>query len=70
MDRHSVASSNIAAIGYDSASETLEIEFLNGSVYQYYGVPQNIYDQMMAASSKGKFLNAYIKNAYPYSRIA
>lgn len=69
MERYSVASSNIASIGYDEGSETLEIEFLNGTVYQYYNVPKNIYDQLMQEGSKGKFLNTYIKNAYPYSRV-
>ncbi len=69
MERYSVASSNIASIGYDAGTETLEVEFLSGSIYQYYNVPQNIYDQLMQAGSKGRFLNTYIKNAYPYSRV-
>ena len=34
MYRESVESSNIASIGYDEASRTLEVEFLNGSVYE------------------------------------
>ena len=69
MQRYSVASSNIAAIGYDPATETLEIAFLSGAIYQYYNVPENMYDQLMREGSKGRFLNAYIKNAYPYSRV-
>lgn len=69
MDRNYVASSNIASIGYDEPSQTLEVEFLNGSVYQYYNVPKNLYDQLMQEGSKGKFLGTYIKNGYPYSRV-
>lgn len=69
MDRYSVASSNIASIGYDEETETLEVEFLNGTVYQYYNVIQNMYEQLMQEGSKGRFLNTYIKNAYPYSRV-
>ena len=69
MERYSVASSNIASIGYDAPSQTLEVEFLNGTIYQYYGVPENLYDQLMQAGSKGRFLNTYIKNAYGYSRV-
>ena len=69
MERYTVASSNIASIGYDAAAETLEIEFLSGSIYQYYNLPENMYDQLMKEPSKGKFLNVYIKNAYPYSRV-
>ncbi len=69
MERYSVASSNIASIGYDADTNTLEVEFLSGAIYQYYNVPQNMYDQLGQAGSKGRFLNTYIKNAYPYSRV-
>lgn len=69
MERYSVASSNIASIGYDAPSQTLEVEFLSGTIYQYFGVPENMYDELMQAGSKGRFLNTYIKNAYGYSRV-
>lgn len=69
MQRYSVASSNISSIGYDPGTETLEVEFLSGSIYQYYNVSQNTYDELMNSGSKGRFLNTYIKNAYPYSRV-
>ena len=69
MDRQSVGSSNIASIGYDEAAQTLEVEFHGGGIYQYFNVSADMYANIMAASSKGKFLNAYIKNAYPYSKV-
>lgn len=69
MDRQLVASTNIASVGYDAPSETLEVEFSNGAVYQYYNVGADLYEQFMQAASKGQFLNTYIKNAYPYSRV-
>ena len=69
MIREPVASSNIISLGYDPAAETLEIEFGTGAVYQYYNVGSDIYDQLMRSSSKGQFLNVYIKNAFPYSRV-
>lgn len=69
MERYSVASSNIASIGYDATSQILEVESLSGTIYQYYCVPENMYDQLMQAGSKELFLNTYIKNAYGYSRV-
>ena len=69
MDRNFVASSNIASIGYDKTTETLEVEFLSGSAYQYYNVPFFLYQKLMQEGSKGKFFNMYVKNSYPYSRI-
>ncbi|MGA2650955.1 MAG: KTSC domain-containing protein [Terracidiphilus sp.] len=68
MERNNVASSNISSIGYDPQTSTLEVEFLNGGIYQYYGVPENMYQQLMSAPSKGQFLNTYIKNQYAFSR--
>lgn len=70
MDRKYVSSSNIASIGYDSMSQILEIEFLNGSIYQYYDVPEALYEGLMAADSHGKYLNEFIKRGgYSYTKV-
>jgi hypothetical protein len=69
MDRKRIVSSNVASIGYDAASQTLEVEFLNGSVYQYYNVPAGVFEQFEHAPSKGAFLNEQIRNLYPFSRV-
>ena len=70
MRRQRTNSSNVASIRYDRSSETLEVEFVHGAVYQYYNFPLGMYERLMRASSKGVFLNRYIRNAYPYSRVA
>lgn len=69
MRRISVSSSNLVSVGYDDSSQTLEIEFQDGAVYQYFNVPQNIYDALMAAPSKGQFLAYQIRDRFPYSRV-
>lgn len=68
MNRTEVQSSNIKSIGYENG--ILEIEFLNGSVYQYFDVPQNIYDELMAATaSHGTYLSQNIKGRYRFARV-
>ena len=69
MQREYVASSNIVSVGYDETSQTLEVEFKDGAVYQYYNVGQNIYDEFIKSPSKGQFLSYQIKNAFPYTRV-
>lgn len=70
MVREQVSSSNLASIGYDPATQILEIEFLSGRVYQYYGVPAALYEGLMAASSHGSYFNQFIKKGgYGYERI-
>ena len=69
INREVVSSSNVASVGYDEQTETLEVEFLNGTVYQYFNVGVDLYEQLKLAPSKGQFLNTYIRSAYPYSRV-
>ncbi|TVR84804.1 MAG: KTSC domain-containing protein [Rhodospirillales bacterium] len=69
MRRQPVTSSNIAEIGYDEASRTLEVLFRNGGLYQYFDVPLAEYQSLMNASSHGQYLNAQIKGRYRYARV-
>jgi hypothetical protein len=66
VDLMSVESSVIAAAGYDPESRTLYIVFNTGRVYEYQDVPPEMYDGLMAAESKGKFLNQQIIDNYAY----
>lgn len=68
MERVSVSSSNIAAVGHDGFSQTLEVEFLSGAVYEYYDVPEYVYLELISASSVGGYFAQRIKNVYGYSR--
>jgi hypothetical protein len=69
MDRIPVSSTDIAQIGYEADSQILEVEFLSGGVYQYSNVPPNVLDEFMAASSKGRYFNAFVKGRYPTTRV-
>ncbi|SEA17066.1 KTSC domain-containing protein [Desulfuromusa kysingii] len=69
MERQSVSSSNIASIGYDNATEVLEVEFLNGSVYEYRNVTPVVYEELMNAASHGSYFNREIRMSYPYEKI-
>ena len=70
MNRISVTSSNLASIGYEPTTQTLEVEFINGSIYQYSGVPLSVYSGLISASSHGSYLDQYVKKAgYSYRRV-
>ena len=69
MNRTPVTSSNVATVGYDANTMTLEVEFQNGSVYQYFDVPEVEYQGLMTTDSVGKYLNQNIKNNYRYTKI-
>ncbi len=65
-----VQSTNLAAVGYEASSLTLEVAFTNGTAYQYYAVPANVHQGLMAAPSKGAYLDQFVKRAgYRYARV-
>lgn len=67
MKRNLVNSSNLNSVGY--ASNTLEIEFKSGGIYQYYYVPEIVYRNLLSAPSLGKFFHYNIKEKYPYNKV-
>lgn len=72
MIRQPVTSSSISSIGYDESTQTLEIEFNSGTIYQYYDVPSTIYEGIMNADlhgSYGEYFHKYIKGIYNYLKI-
>ena len=69
MLRLPVTSSNIKSVGYDPKIFTLEVQFTDGRVYQYFNVPQLIYQNLLQAPSKGKFFASSIKKVYGFRRV-
>lgn len=69
MLRQPVESSNLKSVGFDAERQVLEVEFLNGAIYQYDGVPPSVHTQLMSASSHGSYFSANIQNVYPYRRV-
>lgn len=61
-----VKSSHIVSIGYNNKAQTLYIKFSDNSIYRYFGVPPQIFDSFLDASSHGRFAHKYIYHAYDY----
>ncbi len=45
----SIQSDNVRAAGYDEASMVMTVQFDNGALYEYYGVPSDIWTSFVAA---------------------
>jgi uncharacterized protein len=62
------SSSNVVAAQYFEETCVLQVDYQNGS-YEYYDVPQEVYDGLIAAGSKGVFMNTVIKPTYTCRKI-
>ncbi len=70
MVRDSVDSSMFVSIGFEPNTGTLEVEFVQGEIYEYFAVPEFIYRGLMLAGPKGAFFNRNIEGRYRYSKIS
>ncbi len=66
IERSPVESTSLASVGYDGAGKILEIEFRSGAVYQYVGVPEKVYRELLAADSKGRYFLKNIRGSYEF----
>ena len=64
MKRVPVNSKIIAEIGYNPETSELEVLYKKGKLYCYHHIEQATYDQLMAAESKGRYLEKHIRDRY------
>jgi hypothetical protein len=62
-----VVSSNIAAIAY--ADGELFVEYIDSGTYMYRIVPEQVFDGLCQADSKGKFMNVEVKPFYECHKL-
>lgn len=47
----------------------MTVQFVGGGVYNYAGVPMNVFLSVLEAGSIGRAFISLIKNKYAYSRV-
>ena len=63
-----ITNSNIADIKY--TGKRLRIDFLDGSGYEYFGVPENTYVKLVNADSQGRFARRHIYTSFLYRNVS
>lgn len=68
FEMRSVRSTMASAVGYDEVEQVLQIEFKNGSVYQYDDVEPETWTELWESDSIGITFNDSIKGHYSSKR--
>lgn len=53
---------------YDAATRQLDILFVSGEAYSYFGVPESIVEGLRNASSKGRYFQSHIRDRFAFRR--
>jgi hypothetical protein len=60
----------IRSYHYDPASCQLVVVFQTGRRYVYEEVPNEVFESLKRAFSKGEFFNSHIRDHYPFVRTS
>jgi KTSC domain len=66
MERKMLNSTNLKAAGFDPLAKLLEIEFSDGSVRLFKGVPNEVYRRLMAAPNPAAYYEDRIAEEYAF----
>ena len=67
-DTVAIESSSLDKVAYHHPRAILQVEFRNGTIYHYSGVPIQTYRDLLRADSKGAYFNHHIRNLFPHAR--
>lgn len=70
MRRQVVHSSAMTSVGYDPATNVLEIEFADGDTYQYFAVPASVHAALLASASLGTYFARQIRHTYAGRKVS
>jgi uncharacterized protein YfiM (DUF2279 family) len=65
----SIESSLIRSVTYGAAA-TLTVRLHRGAVYRYVTVPRTVFEELLAAASKGAYFSRHIRDGFPYQRVS
>lgn len=63
-----VTSQTLATVAYDPSAHLLWLEFRSHAVYCYFGVPLEVHQALLSASSKGAYFNRHIRGHFPFRK--
>lgn len=63
-----INSTNLKGASYDTETKTLTTTFNNGSIYDYYEVPWDVFTKLRTAESQGKYFTSNIKEKYKFKK--
>lgn len=69
IELNAVESSLAKAWGYNAERNVLAVQFHDGHIRHYVGVPLDVFDELLGAESFGKFYSARIKGKFTSEKV-
>ena len=57
-------------VNFQYKSQTLQVNFADGSSYEYFGLPKNIYGKLVNSDTPDRFARRHIYHSYVYRKVS
>ena len=64
-----VESGLFSAAAYRSSARQLYLRFRDGKIYRFFDCPVIVYDEFMAATSRGRYFSQQIRNRFRFELV-
>jgi len=62
-------SSQLTRVAYDDDIRELTVTFVKGTMYKYFNVPYYVFDELVSASSAGRYFNMNIAKKFQFEKV-
>jgi KTSC domain len=69
LQRIELESTALARVRYLPVERVLQVGLRTGRDYDYFDVPAEIYTDLLAAESQGRYYNRHIRNDFPCQEV-
>jgi len=68
LEEYKLTTTESGIVDYKHKGLLLEISFLNGTTYEYFGVPKNVFNKFINSDKQYRFAKRSIFNSYLYRK--
>jgi DnaJ-class molecular chaperone len=70
LEQYTQVITNSRIIDFKFKAQTLQMNFADGSSYEYFGVPHNTYNKFLSSSTPDRFARRHIYHDYVYRKVS
>ncbi len=70
LEHYTAVINSSRIIDFQYKGQTLQLNFTDGSSYEYFGIPKNVYSKFMNSNTPDRFARRHIYHSYIYRKVA
>jgi len=70
IGQYTAAITSSKIIDFQYKGQTLEVNFADGSTYEYFGLPKNIYTKFLNSDTPDRFARRHIYHSFVYRKVS